>query len=385
MELSTEYLVNTVELTPIMDYIDENPEYWDDYNNLQHVKHELLRRYLGGWFPILGRWSGRIIYIDCNAGRGKHTTGQSGSPILALEAFLNHPARDRILKNCEVRFFFIEANKENKEALEKNLSGYKLPSKVFVSAEHSRFETSLQSSIDHLHEKKARLAPAFVFVDPYGFKLPGKLLAQLKEFPKCELFITFMWRWIDMALHHPAQEGNMDALFIAPTWRKLRDISDPSERCEAAIRLLGEQIGANYLTRVKMLGENEEVKYVLIHSTGHPKGRELMLWAVRKICPTGGFKARMNDNPNQEYLIKPEPNLEPLENWLWEKYKDRAVTTDQIYKDMQNPSSGVPFLEADMHNVIKKLSRDGKIDGPEKLVFKANPAIRFISKKRVSK
>lgn len=368
-----------------MDDIDENPEYWEDYNNLQHAKHELLRRYLGGWFPILGSWSGRIIYIDCNAGRGKHATGQSGSPLLALDTFLKHHARDRILKNCEVRFFFIEANKENKEALEKNLSEYKLPSKVFVSAEHGRFEASLQSFINYLHEKKAKLAPAFVFVDPYGFKLPGKLLARLKEFPQCELFITFMWRWIDMALHHPSQEGNMDALFITPTWRKLRDISDPNERCEAAIRLLGEQIGSNYLTRVKMLGENEEVKYVLIHSTGHPKGRELMLWAVRKICPTGGFKARMNDNPNQEYLIKPEPNLEPLENWLVEKYRDKAITTNQIYADMQNPSSGVPFVESDMHRVVKELLRNGKIVGPEKLIFKSNPTIRFSPKKQTPK
>jgi hypothetical protein len=194
-----------------------------------------------------------------------------------------------------------------------------------------------------------------------------------------------MWRWIDMALHHPAQEGNMDALFITPTWRNLRNILAADERCEAAIRLLGEQIGANYLTRVKMLGEHEEVKYVLIHSTGHPKGRELMLWAVRKICPTGGFKARINDNPNQEYLIKPEPNLDPLENWLWEKYRNKGVAVSQIHKDMQNPSNGVPFLESDMHKVLQNLFREGKITGPEKLIFKSNPTVHFIPKKQATK
>ncbi|MGA2483512.1 MAG: three-Cys-motif partner protein TcmP [Candidatus Acidiferrales bacterium] len=366
-------------------YIDENPEYWADYNNLQRVKHELLRRYLGGWFPILGSWSGRIIYIDCHAGRGKHITGQTGSPLIALEVFLNHPARDRILKNCEVHFFFIEADEKNKEILEKNLSGYKLPRKVIVTAEHGRFEEILQTSINQLHEKNAELAPAFVFVDPYGFKLPGRLLAQLKEFTKCELFITFMWRWIDMALHHPAQEGNMDALFLTPNWRNLRNILDPDERCEAAIRLLGERIGANYLTRVKMLGEHEEVKYVLIHSTGHQKGRELMLWAVRKICPAGGFKARINDSPDQEYLIKPEPNLEPLENWLRIKYRNKAVATNQIYADMLDPSTGIPFLEADLHEVLRKLFREGTIVGPGKLVFKSNPTIRFIPQKQVTK
>jgi hypothetical protein len=33
---------------------DAHPEYWGDYTNLQHVKHELIREYLNGWFPKLG-------------------------------------------------------------------------------------------------------------------------------------------------------------------------------------------------------------------------------------------------------------------------------------------------------------------------------------------
>ena len=60
-------------------HIDENLEYWNDFNNLQRKKHELLQRYLGRWFPILGSWSGRIVYVDCNAGRGRHSTGEPGS------------------------------------------------------------------------------------------------------------------------------------------------------------------------------------------------------------------------------------------------------------------------------------------------------------------
>jgi three-Cys-motif partner protein len=104
---------------------------------------------------VFGSWSSRIVYIDCNAGRGKHATGHSGSPLLALEAFLQHPTRDRILKNCEVRFIFIEADRENKEALEKNLSEYRIPQKVIVTAEHGQFEEVLHNLINQLNEKKA--------------------------------------------------------------------------------------------------------------------------------------------------------------------------------------------------------------------------------------
>ena len=28
------------------------------------AKHEILRNYLGAWFPILAKGSGRIVYID---------------------------------------------------------------------------------------------------------------------------------------------------------------------------------------------------------------------------------------------------------------------------------------------------------------------------------
>jgi len=62
------------------DYTDNSPTYWDEYSNLQKVKHDLIREYLNGWFPKLGLWSGRIVYFDTHAGRGRHMSGQEGSP-----------------------------------------------------------------------------------------------------------------------------------------------------------------------------------------------------------------------------------------------------------------------------------------------------------------
>jgi three-Cys-motif partner protein len=362
-------------------YSDENPDYWEDYNNLQRVKHDLLKRYLGGWYPILSSWSARIVYIDCHAGRGRHTSGEIGSPLIALETLLVHKSRRQILRNCEIRFYFIEADAENKRTLEQNLASYKnIPSSVFVSVEHADFQKALQGLVDRLNKRGAELAPAFVFVDPYGFKLPGKLLSQLKSFLRCELFITFMWRWVDMAINNPTQEQNMNALFTTSKWRDLRDIPDSDERCEAAIRLLGRQIGGEFLTRVKMLGEHGEIKYVLIHTTGHPKGRELMLQAMWKICPTGGFRVRVNDNPHQEFLIEPTPDLAPLRDWLWDRYSGRTVSVEDIYADLQAPETGTFFLKPHLHEVLKELHTAGEITGPDRLVFSKNPVLKFRAK-----
>ena len=43
-------------------------------------KHLVLRHYLNGWFPILSRWNGRLLFIDGFAGPGEYENGQEGSP-----------------------------------------------------------------------------------------------------------------------------------------------------------------------------------------------------------------------------------------------------------------------------------------------------------------
>lgn len=97
----------------VQNKITKDENYWNDYDGLQDAKHQLLSHYLNAWFPILASWSGRALYIDCHAGRGKHKTGHIGSPILALEVLQNHRLNNRILENTSVGFVFIENNEDN--------------------------------------------------------------------------------------------------------------------------------------------------------------------------------------------------------------------------------------------------------------------------------
>ena len=92
---------------------DTNERYWSEYTGLQEAKHQLLRKYLAGWFPILTSFHGRVIYVDCHAGRGIHETGQQGSPILALQGLLTHQLRTQILDSTEVYFIFFENDPTN--------------------------------------------------------------------------------------------------------------------------------------------------------------------------------------------------------------------------------------------------------------------------------
>ena len=51
------------------------------------VNHELLKRYLDAWFPIMAsKWSSiGICYIDAFAGTGEYEDESHGSPIIALD------------------------------------------------------------------------------------------------------------------------------------------------------------------------------------------------------------------------------------------------------------------------------------------------------------
>ncbi len=53
---------------------DPKPEYWREYGQFQKVKHDLIKWYLSGWFPKLGTWAGRVLYVDTHAGRGRHSS-----------------------------------------------------------------------------------------------------------------------------------------------------------------------------------------------------------------------------------------------------------------------------------------------------------------------
>ena len=198
-----------IRMTP-KTYIDANPDYWDDYSNLQRVKHELIRKYLNGWLPILGLRSGRIVYIDAYAGRGRHRQDELGSPLVALNTFLDHNFRDRILERCEVVFWFIENDEKNYESLTQEISQIDpLPSNITVDSQFGDCITILRDLIESLDSEGNKLAPAFIFVDPYGFKIPGNVLRELMKFPQVELFVNVMWRNLNMALANKVKEPGM--------------------------------------------------------------------------------------------------------------------------------------------------------------------------------
>lgn len=345
--------------------IERNPNasYWQGYGPFQKVKHDLIRNYLGGWFPKLGTWAGRVLYVDTHAGRGRYRSGEPGSPLVALRTLLEHSYRDELLKKSEVRFFFIERDTANLNRLDAELKAMgELPDRVHVNTSAGDAYALLSDIVKDLRSSGRHLAPAFIFVDPYGFKVPGKLLAQLMATEHVELFVNVIWRELDMAIrqHRPKGHGlatTLDKIFDGDNWRTI-DGETATRRMDQAVALLSDRIGSTWHTYIRMASGGDAVRYLLLHLTNHDRGRELMKECMWKVAPDGGFKVRQRDDHRQPLLIKPEPDLTPLRAWLLERLRQRPHTRSELEDEIRQEL----WLPTHLRTVVRKLSADREIE-----------------------
>ncbi len=400
-----------------MSLADANAEYWVEYSNLQHVKHELIRHYLNGWFPkmTLGATGcKRLLYIDTHAGRGRHLQGQLGSPLVALTTLSDHQARDRILKSAEVRFHFIERDEQNLAALNLELNAPSLPANVVVTPESGDCFQIIERGIASVENVGQAFPPSFIFVDPYGFKLPGQLLRKLMSYPKVELFVNVIWRELDMAIQQvrgnkapqptkiprnqaslfdddpeflpvpsaqrrPANPQNLiptlNTVFDGDAWRGI-DAPDADGRAEQCADLFRTITKARWGTHIRML-DNGRVRYFLLHLTNHDDGRDLMKDCIWKACPAGGFSASKADSPRHQFLIQPEPDLTPLCAWVREKLTSGAKRWHELGYLLREEL----WRDTHLNQALREMRTAGEIQATGKFFPKHNPLLSLTAKR----
>jgi three-Cys-motif partner protein len=119
------------------------------------AKHEILRRYLGAWFPILGSRISRLNYLDGFCGPGRYTGGEDGSPIIALDTAMSQA----LLKTSDVNFIFIDERRDRIEHLKSELSSLAIPPNFNVCPIVNEFENTLTKLLDELEQKGATPSP----------------------------------------------------------------------------------------------------------------------------------------------------------------------------------------------------------------------------------
>lgn len=292
-------------------------------------KHLVLRRYLEAWFPIMGSWNKRVLFIDGFAGPGEYEDGEEGSPIIALKSLLEH--RSKGMVSAEVVFVFIEKERDRAEHLKVLVSELNppLPSNCKARVINSAFDKTLTKVLDQLDAQAQRLSPSFVMVDPFGVSdTPMDVIAGILRNPRSEVYVSFMYESINRFKGTPEFEQHLDTLFGTSLWRDGIGIIDKMKRKQFFYDLYENQLrraGAKYVVHFDMY-EGQRLVYAIFFGTQNPKGCDKMKEAIWKVVPSGDF-AFKGTRSGQLALDLGAYDFEPLRVALRLKFRGRGWVT----------------------------------------------------------
>ena len=159
--------------------------------------------------------------VDGFAGPGRYVGGEKGSPLLMLDAFLEHTARMSI--TARLRYFFIEKDMHRYEYLKCQLEAYKsrLPARVTFEVINDRFDTRMDAILRGLGSKP----PVFSFVDPFGISDNHReVTSRVLGFGGSEVLVYVPL--YDIARHIATSEfaPHLENLFAGNSWQPARTI-----------------------------------------------------------------------------------------------------------------------------------------------------------------
>jgi len=301
------------------------------------AKLAILDRYLKAWLPIMSTVSGRIVYIDGFSGPGKYLDENNqptidGSPLIAINAARRH----KLKLNAEILFLFIEDRHDRCKYLKTSLELLSLPRNMKYEVIESKFDETLSSLLDYLDEQKKKLAPAFVFIDPFGYSdTPFSLVKRIMENRKCEVLITFTQRSIiEWGAAKSDQYQHLDLLFGTAEWREMLEIDTPSDKKEFLQQLykkqLEEEAKIKYVRFFEMINKFNQPEYFLFYGTNSIDGLKAMKYAMWKVDPEGTYRFSDRTNPGQKVLFKPEPDYSLLKKLIIEEFRNKIVSIEQL-------------------------------------------------------
>jgi three-Cys-motif partner protein len=301
------------------------------YTDHTRAKHDLLVGYLHAWFPIIASQSKAINVIDGFAGPGRYQDGEPGSPLLMIDAFVEHKNASPAMKAADVYYDFVEDRNDRVEFLRDQLSRLILPPNVHIGVHEGSFDEVMGAILDGI-PATAGLAPTFAFIDPFGYTGHGiQLSSRILQFKKCEVLIYVPWPHIARFIHETSIEPALDNLFGDTSWRAARD-----EKGKSAERILNDL----FLERVRKAAgfalpfEIDAAAgrgwagYTLYFGTHSVRGLEKMKQAMWRVDPAAGSGFAYSTNPDQLIMFERAPDLARLEAALKTRFGTGPFTIE---------------------------------------------------------
>ncbi len=325
------------------------------------AKHEILRRYIQAWAPILSQGNfPHLVFVDGFAGPGRYSKGEEGSPIIAVKAVIEQP---RPIK-AKVDFHFIELDKRRSDHLSTEISALTLPSNVTTKIHGNR---SFQDAFPEIWNSYGKIGrprpPTFVFIDPFGFKIPFSYVAQVLRAQSCEVLITFMFEEINRFLSQGQLPDIFDDLFGCRDWREGINIKLPRERVKFLHDLYQRQLtqaaGASFVRSFALRNDRDAMDYFLFFATNNELGLRKMKEAMWRVDEGGTYTFSDATDPNQSVLFSAEPDRPLLSRLIFNKFAGVETTPDKIEQFVVRET---PFRETHYKKVLQNLEKTCKME-----------------------
>lgn len=321
------------------------------------AKHEILKRYLGAWFAIMGSKNPRIIYLDGFCGPGRYKHGEDGSPLLALKLAIAHNKNNRVK---DVAFIFVDKDQRRIEHLEEELATLLIPQNFHVSVIDNEFDNTLSKLFDDLEKRGTILSPTFAFLDPFGYSLtPYKLVERLLQNPKTEVFVNLAVDSINRFLNHPEEQQRQRFTDLFGTSEVLEIINSKTSRIPQLRLLYQIQLEkcAKYVRYFEMRDKNNRIVYYLFFATQHPLGLIKMKEAFWKVDSINGYQFSDKTDPNQPVLFG-EDHTKTLAEIIEVKYYKKKIAVLEIKNFVELET---PYLAKHMRDTLKQLEDQGRL------------------------
>lgn len=295
------------------------------------AKHQVLIEYLGAWIPILGQldWVHDLVLIDGFAGPGRHTGGEPGSPLLMLDAFIEHRAHDRL--EVDAHFFFIEKDHRRVESLRQEIADRGVPPEgVTVEVIEGDYAEEFLPVVEAARERWND-CPVFAFIDPFGADPRQQLTADLLSLPRCEALTFVPLGFFSDLFNAPDMQETLRRVFGEEVFERGAGL-DPTERRELLVEMTEERLrgSCRWVRAIELIPSGPQGRYhYLFFGTNNPTGLARMKSAMWKLDPVGGVRFRDSTQPAQGVMFEDEPDFRPLLAALKERFGDDIFTVEE--------------------------------------------------------
>jgi len=325
------------------------------------AKHEILRKYLDAWLPILGMYNKRLLYIDGFAGPGEYTGGEPGSPIIALEAAIAHVGSI----SGELILMFVEERADRVAHLNSCIAKLRVPPNFKILVAQSNFAQRATKALDKMDGDPTNVPPTFALIDPFGFAgIPYELINRLLAKDKCEVLINLMVDHINRFLTHPHDEVRRHITDAFGTEEALKIAFGPGSRAEALRDLYQRQLqkAARFVRYFDIRDSDHRTIYYLFFASNNRLGHLKMKEAMWKVDRFGEFRFSDATDPNQRLLFD-APATAPLAEELSQTFRGMG---QQSLEDIESHvEDNTAYLGKHMRAALQQLETERRLQVAE--------------------